>query len=163
MEIPFELSIFSWIYEIGRWIVLTLLLAGLLCCFILPLWRKPVLLLFCVIFPLVFGAINFGVTWCGFHYRMELRDRYARDKSGWTDSFTKYPVNINLMPPEIRREYAKHDYHPRRRNLTGAVVAIPVLSMLMFLISGGVWLILLGMNGITGWFRKRKNVRQDRS
>ena len=37
MEIPFGLSIFSWIYEVGRWIVLILLVAGLLCSFILPL------------------------------------------------------------------------------------------------------------------------------
>lgn len=162
MEIPFELSIFSWIYEIGRWIVLTLLLAGLLCCFILPLWRKPVLLLFCVIFPLVFGAINFGVTWCGFHYRMELRDRYARDKSGWTDSFTKYPVNINLMPPEIRREYAKHDYHPRERNLKGTIVQIPVLIVLMLLFSGVTWCVILLMDGITKTVRNIKNNRRDR-
>ena len=155
MEIPFELSIFSWIYEIGRWVVLTLLVAGLLFCFFLPLWRKPVLLIFCVIFPILFGAVNFCVTWCGFHYRMELRDRWGKDSLG--------NVNISLMPPEIRREYAKHDYHPRKRNLKGAIVQIPALAVLMFLISGGVWIVLRGMDDITEWFRKRKKDRQDRS
>ena len=153
MEIPFELSIFSWIYETGRWIVLALLLAGLLCSFILPLWRKPVLLLFCVIFPLVFGALNFGVTWCGFHYRMELRDRWGKYRGN---------VNIDRMPPEIRREYAKHDYHPRERNLKGAIIQIPVLAVLMLLFSGVTWCVILLMDGITKTVRNIKNNRRDR-
>ena len=154
MEIPFELSIFSWIYEIGRWIVLTLLLAGLLFSLILPLWRKPVLLLVCVIFPLLFGALNFGVIWCGFHYRMELRDRYGKTPEGW--------VNIDRMPPEIRREYAKHDYHPRERNLKGAIIQIPVLAVLMLLFSGVTWCVILLMDGITKTVRNIKNNRRDR-
>ena len=134
MEIPFELSIFSWIYEIGRWIVLTLLLAGLLFSLILPLWRKPVLLLVCVIFPLLFGALNFGVIWCGFHYRMELRDRFARSASGRRDPHSAGPVDIRLMPPEIRAEYAKHGYRPRFRDMkamvVGTVLLIPFLCAL---------------------------------
>ena len=85
---------------------------------------------------------------------MELRDRWGRDSLG--------NVNINLMPPNIRREYAKHDYHPRERNLKGAIIQIPALAILMFLISGGVWIVLWVMDDITGWFRKRKNNRQDR-
>ena len=153
MEIPFGLSIFSWIYEVGRWIVLALLLAGLLCSFILPLWRKPVLLLFCVIFPLVFGALNFCVTWCGFHYRMELRDRWGKYRGN---------VNIDLMPPNIRREYAKHDYHPRERNVKGAVIQIPVLAVVMLLFSGVTWCVILVMDGITKTIRRIKDDRRDR-
>lgn len=153
MEIPFELSIFSWIYEIGRWIVLALLLAGLLFCFFLPLWRKPILLIFCVIFPLLFGAVNFGVTWCGFHYRMELRDRWGTNRGS---------VNIDRMPPNIRREYAKHDYHPRERNLKGAIIQIPVLAVLMLLFSGVTWCVILVMDAITKTILKIKNNRRDR-
>ena len=155
MEIPFGLSIFSWIYEIGRWIVLILLIGGLLFSFILPLWRKPVLLLFGVIFPLLFGALNFGVTWCGFHYRMELRHRYGKTPEGL--------VNIDLMPPEIRREYGKHDYHPRERNVKGAIIQIPVLAVLMLLFSGVTWCVILTLDGITKTIRRIKDDRRDRS
>ena len=121
--IPFELKIFSYIYECGRILTPILALAWL----VYALWllirsnrwfRLWLLLLPCVILPL-----NVGFTWCGFHYRMELRDRYAADEHGWTD--------IDRMPPEPRAEYAKHDYHPRARDIkakiAGCIVMLPVV------------------------------------
>ena len=106
-----------------------------------------------MIFPLVFGALNFCVTWCGFHYRMELRDRWGKYRGN---------VNIDLMPPNIRREYAKHDYHPRERNVKGAVIQIPVLAVVMLLFSGVTWCVILVMDGITKTIRRIKDDRRDR-
>ncbi|MBO4290296.1 MAG: hypothetical protein J5898_00150 [Lachnospiraceae bacterium] len=129
--IPFELKIFSYIYECGR--ILTPILA--LAWFVYALWLMIRLnrrfFLWLLVFPCVILPLQIGFTWCGWHYRMELRDRYARDKTGWTDSFTEYPVNVRKMPPAILAEYAKHDYHPRFRDIkaqiVGCIVMLPVV------------------------------------
>ena len=55
---------------------------------------------------LFFCILNAAFTWCGWHYRMELRDRYAVVSSGvpgWKESGRNKVYNINLMPADIRR------------------------------------------------------------
>ena len=151
--IPFELKIFSYIYECGRILTPILALAWL----VYALWllirsnrwfRLWLLLLPCVILPL-----DVGFTWCGFHYRMELRDRYARTRLGWTDDFSRGPVDINKMPPELRAEYAKHDYHPRFRDIkaqiAGCIVMLPLVYFFGFL--------CLGIRGLVRQLLKKKD------
>ena len=125
--IPFELKIFSFICEVGQWVTPVLGLAWFGYALWLMIRRNRRFWLWLLVFPCVILPLNIGSTWCGWHYRMELRDRYARDKTGWTDSFAKYPVNIRKMPPAILAEYAKHDYHPRFRDIKAQIVGCIVM------------------------------------
>ena len=139
--IPIELKFFSHIYECGC--ILTLILAAAWFFYALLLMirlnRRFWLWLWLLILPCVILPMQTGFTWCGFHYRMELYDRYARTQEGWH--------NINVMPPEPHAEYAKHDHHPRARDVYGGIAAcIWILPFLYF--CGGIgW-------GITSLIRK---------
>ena len=81
--IPFELKFFSYIYECGRLLTLILALAWLVYALWLLIRSNRWFRLWLLVFPCVILPLNVGFTWCGFHYRMELRDRYARTGSGW--------------------------------------------------------------------------------
>ena len=121
--IPLELKIFSCIYECGRWLVLILSAAWFFYALLLMIRLNRRFWLWLLIWPCIIGPMQIGITWCGFHYRMELYDRFAKTPQGWH--------NINVMPPEARAEYAKHDYHPRARDLkaqtAGCIVMLPFL------------------------------------
>ncbi len=130
--IPEDLKIFSLIYEYSDFVILPLLAiyaaGGLYLLFRL----KKIFFLWLLIFPLVICPLEIAFTYCGWHYRMELRNRFAgTDNNGFADLFTSRPVDIDLMPPEIRAEYAKHDYHPRYRDMktlvASAIVSVPIL------------------------------------
>lgn len=151
--IPFELKIFSIIYECGCWLTAVLAFAWFFYALVMMiridrrLWWWLLLLSF-VILPL-----RIGFTWCGFHYRMKLRDRYAANKYGWTDTFTKYPVDIRKMPPAVRAEYARHNYHPRFRDIKAQIVGCIVMLPAVYFF----WLL--------GWYvtclvRKNQKARQ---
>ena len=77
MEIPFELKIFSWIYEAGSWVLLLLLAGWFFCAWKLMCRARKVFFLWLLIFPLFLQPVQIAVVWCGWHYRMELRNRYA--------------------------------------------------------------------------------------
>ena len=117
--IPFELKIFSIIFEVGRWLTLAFTLAWFVYALLLMIRRNRRFWLWLLVFPCVILPLNIGSTWCGWHYRMELRDRYATDEHGWTD--------IDRMPPAIRAEYAKHDYHPRFRDIKAQIIGCIVM------------------------------------
>ena len=129
--IPFELQIYSIIYECGRWLIPVLAFAWFFYALLLMIrldrrfWWWLLLLSF-VILPL-----GIGFTWCGWHYRMELYDRFARRPQGWHD--------LRVMPPEVRAEYAKHDSHPRARDLTAQTVACIVLLPVVYFFGAGGW------------------------
>ena len=138
--IPFELKIFSIIYECGRWLTPVLAFAWFFYALLMMIRLNRRFWWWLAVLSLVILPLGIGFTLCGWHYRMELRDRYARDKNGWTDPFTKYPVNIRKMPPEILAEYAKHDYHPRARDMKAqTALGIVLLPVVYFF-------------GMIGWF-----------
>ena len=140
MDIPFEIKIFNWIYESGKYLLpllFVLWLTWLICVTILRrrkqfLCTSAAFLLFCML-----GA---AFTWCGWHYRMELRDRYAVVSdgiSGYNSQKSKV-YNINLMPADIRREYAKDGYRPRRRGVIAQVIWVILLTPVTLL---GQWIL----------------------
>ena len=135
--IPFELKIFSHIYEYGRILTLILSAVWFFYALLLMIRLNRRFWLWLLIWPCIIGPMQIGFTWCGFHYRMELRDRYARTGSGWTDDFSRGPVDINKMPPEPRAEYEKHDCHPRARDVYGGI-AVCILILPFLYLSGGI-------------------------
>ena len=137
--IPFEFKIFSHIYEYGSWLVLILSAAWFFYGLLLMTCLNRRFWLWLLIWPCIIGPMQIGFTWCGFHYRMELRDRYARTGSGWTDDFSRGPVDISKMPPEVRAEYAKHNYHPRARDLKAQTAGCIVMLPFLYLCGGIGW------------------------
>ena len=131
--IPFELKIFSCIYECGRILTLLLSAAWFFYALLMMIRLNRWFWLWLLIWPCIIGPMQIGFTWCGFHYRMELRDRYAKTPQGWH--------SINVMPPEIRAEYAKHDYHPRARDLKAQTAGCIVMLPFLYLCGGIGWVI----------------------
>ena len=129
--IPIELKIFSHIYEFGRILTLILSAAWFFYALLLMIRLNRRFWLWLLIWPCIIGPMQIGFTWCGFHYRMELYDRYARTPQGWH--------NINVMPPEPRAEYAKHDYHPRARDVYGGIAGCIVMLPFLYLCGGIGW------------------------
>ena len=114
MNIPFDIKIFSWIYESGKYLLPLLLVLWLtwLCCVIIL--RKKKQFLFTSVMFLLFCVINAFFTWCGWHYRMELRERYAlvqAGKSGWLDTQTGkvYNMFINCGLMAVRPQTNEED------------------------------------------------------
>ena len=62
---------------------------------------------------------------------MGLYDRFAKTSQGWH--------NINVMPPEVRAEYEKHDSHPRARDLTAQTAACIVLLPVVYFFGAIGW------------------------
>ena len=129
--IPFELKIFSCIYECGRILTLLLSAAWFFYALLMMIRLNRWFWLWLLIWPCIIGPMQIGFTWCGFHYRMELYERYARTPEGWH--------NINVMPPEPRAEYAKHNYHPRARDLKAQTAGCIVMLPLLYLCGGIGW------------------------
>ncbi len=131
MEIPADLKILSLIYEMRSWYLAVLALLWFIIAIRLLLLQKRIFFLWLLLFPFGIHALNIAATYCGWHYRMELRERFGKDRLG---------ININVMPPAIRAEYARHNYHPRFRDIkvmaVGGVLLIPVC----YILGGGGWL-----------------------
>ena len=117
--IPFELKIYSIVYECGSRLTLILAFAWLVYALLLMIRLNRRFWWWLAVLSLAILPLNVGFTWCGWHYRMELRDRYAVDEHGW--------MNIYRMPPEVHAEYAKHDYRPRYRDVRGLRFLLPVV------------------------------------
>lgn len=100
-----------------------------------------------VVAAVLFWGLQTGCLYCGWRYRMELRDRYATSPevarqvaaAGFSWIYCEAyaaggDVRLSRMPPEIRAEYAKRDYHPRFRDLKAMLAAfIPSVAILVFL------------------------------
>ena len=127
MAVPDDLKIFSWIYEYRGFVLLPLLIGWVVILWRLLIRRKRLFFLWLLVLPVVIQWLNVGAVYSGWHYRMELRDRFARvpgDRFGATD--------INLMPPEIHAEYAKHNFHPRYREVKAGIVGMVFVTVLLY-------------------------------
>lgn len=150
--IPDDLKIYSFIYEYRFWVLHPLYAAWLLGGIYLLFRVKKIFFLWLLIFPLLLQPLNIAFIYCGWHYRMELRERFARTDRGWNDSYTSGCININLMPSAVRTEYARHDYHPRFRDMK-AMIAGTIAFTPMIYIVGGLAFITNGL--LRRFFRKR--------
>ena len=125
-DIPEEIRLLSTIYEYRGYVLIPLALLWLAGAVHLLLRQRKSFYLWLLVVPLVLQGLHIGAAYCGWRYRMELRDRFGRTPEGY--------VNIDLMPPAIFSEYAKNYYHPRFRDLKAMVVSTAVfLPMLAFL------------------------------
>ena len=78
---------------------------------------------------------------------MELYDRFAKTTHGWHD--------IDCMPPEIRAEYAKHNYHPRFRDMKSMGVGTIVLTPLLYALGG---LAFITISSIKSWLNRMASI-----
>lgn len=153
MNIPEELKIFSLIYEYRHFILLPLIVLWIAYGCYLLFRLKKVFFLWLLIFPLVISPLQTACVYSGWHYRMELRNRFARNAGRkFPDAGTVQSVNINLMPPAIHAEYAKHNYRPRHRDIIAPAIGAIVFTPLLYAL-GGMAYIAVSLS--RKWFGKR--------
>ena len=147
MNIPYDLKFLNFIFENRMWILYPLLAVWGVGTVYLLFRLKKLFFLWLLIFPLFIQPLALGATYCGWRYRMELRNRFAKAERGhgWQDDFTTHPVNINLMPPEIYSEYAKNNFSPRYRDLKAQTVSIMVFTPILYACGGLLWVIVTCM------------------
>ena len=107
MTIPDDLKIFSFIYEYRFFALVPLYALWIAGGFYFLFRLKKVFFLWLLIFPLVLSPLHIAFVYSGWHYRMELYDRFAKTPHGWHD--------IDCMPPAIRAEYATQLSSPFQR------------------------------------------------
>lgn len=149
MDIPFDIKIFNWIYESGKYLLPLLFILWLTWLICVTILRRKRQFLFTSVAFLLFCLLSASFTWCGWHYRMKLYEQYAVTKQGdpgWQKGEKTY--NINLMPPDIRREYDKNGGHPRRRGVIAQFIWMILLTPVTVL---GQWILYLI------FFRRRKS------
>jgi hypothetical protein len=95
---------------------------------------KKVFFLWLLIFPLVLSPLHIAFVYSGWHYRMELYDRFAKTPHGWHD--------IDCMPPAIRAEYAKHNYHPRSKDMKALALGTVVVTLLLYVLGGSAYMVI---------------------
>ena len=133
-QIPLQLLILRSIYEWRLWYMLPLAFAWLaLVIFFLHSHRKR-FFAWLLLFPLLIGPIDIAATYCGWRYRMGLRQRFA------AVSQTDKAYSIERMPADIRQEYARHDYHPRLRDIKVKVLWNCLSFPLLYTIGLLLWL-----------------------
>ena len=145
MTIPLELKIYSLIYEYHHFVLVPLGALWMAGGFYLLLRLKKLFFLWLLIFPLVLMPLQMAFVYSGWHYRMELYEQYAKTPHGWHD--------IDYMPPEIRSEYAKHNYRPRFRDIKALAVGAIVITPLLYA-SGGVVFVFASL--AKGWLDRKK-------
>lgn len=128
MEIPASLKIFKFIYEYRLWLLIPLAVIWIIFATILLFYRRKSFLLVLAILPFVLQLSSITTTWSGWNYRMGLRNRYAQIPN------MHNTIDIDRMPPAIRAEYAKHDYHPRfsdvKRMILWNILLLPVTCLI---------------------------------
>ena len=131
MAIPTSLKIFSFIYECRLWLIAALAVIWILVAAILLLRRQKSFLIVLAALLFILQLMTIATTWSGWHYRMELRDRFAKVPN------LQDAINIDLMPPAIHAEYAKHDYHPRfsdvKRMILWNILLFPVTCLIVLI------------------------------
>ncbi|MBQ6473091.1 MAG: hypothetical protein IJJ33_13990 [Victivallales bacterium] len=132
--IPMVLRIFRAIYEWRFWYLIPLfIVCGVYASWLLHRRRKR-FFVWLLVFPLFIGGLWIAATYCGWHYRMELRQRFA----AYSPDTNAY--SIDRMPADIRHEYAKHDYRPRFRDVKAMVLWDILYLPLLYAIGGMLWL-----------------------
>ena len=128
MEIPASLKIFNIIYECRLWLIIPLAVVWSVFLSMQLYHRKrKAFFITLAALPLVILPIAVATTWSGWHYRMKLRDRFAPN------------TNINQMPPAVHAEYARHDFHPRFRDVKAMILWNLLLIPLTTLGGGAAW------------------------
>ena len=145
MNVPDDLKIYSFIYEYFNWVFLPLTAIWIAGGIYLMIRVKKVFFLWLLIFPLVLSPLQIACVYSGWHYRMELYDRFAKTPHGWHD--------IDYMPLAIRAEYAKHDYRPRFRDIKALAAGTVVLTPILYALGGLAFVISAGLRK---FFEKRK-------
>lgn len=79
---------------------------------------------------------------------MKLYDRFARTPEGGHD--------IDCMPPEVHAEYAKHNYHPRARDIKAQVAGCTAMVPFLYLCGGIGWTITAWIRGSTEKHKKEE-------
>jgi hypothetical protein len=133
MAIPTSLKIFSFIYECRLWLLAALAVIWILVAAILLLRRKQSFLIVLAALLFILQLMTIATTWGGWFYRMELRNRYAQVPN------MANAIDIDRMPPAIRAEYAKHDYHPRLSDVKRMILWNILLFPLPCLIAVAAW------------------------
>ena len=133
--IPEDLKIFTFIYEYHSWLIIPLLILWFSGSVFWIIRLKKIFFLWLLIFPLFIQPLNITAVWCGWHYRMEIYKRFAKSPYGGHD--------IDRMPPEIRAEYAKHNYRPRFRDIKAMVAGTILITPLLYA-SGGILFLISG-------------------
>lgn len=137
MAIPGDLKIFSWIYEYRGFVLLPLLIGWVVILWRLLVRQRKVFFLWLLVLPVVIQGLNVAAVYSGWHYRMELRERFAQVPGAPPGTTT-----ISLMPPEIHAEYAKHNFHPRLRDVKGGIVGAVVVTLLLYPLGAVIyWLV----------------------
>ena len=145
MDIPFDIKIFNWIYESGKYLLPLLFVLWLTWLFCVIILRKRKQFWLTSAAFLTFCMLNAAFTWSGWHYRMELRERYAAVQLPAAGGQKVY--DIDRMPADIRREYAKDGFRPRRRAVAAQVVWLILLTPVTLLGQGILYL---------AFFRRKK-------
>ena len=140
MTIPGDLKFFSFIYEYRYFVLLPLMVLWIAGGCYLLFHLKKVFFLWLLIFPLVISPLQIVFVYSGWHYRMELRKRFAQRPQANADKFPVHSTNINWMPPAIHAEYAKHNYHPRYRDMSALAVGTIVITPLLYILGGGAYI-----------------------
>ncbi len=131
MEIPASLKIFSIIYECRLWLIIPLAVVWFVFLSMqLYHQKRKAFFITLAALPLAILPLAVTTTWSGWHYRMELRDRFAPN------------TNINQMPPAVHAEYARHDFRPRLRDVKAMILWNLLLMPLTALGGGAVWLMV---------------------
>ena len=133
MEIPASLKILSLIYECRLWLLAALAVIWILVAAILLFRRKKSFLIVLAALLFILQLMTIATTWCGWSYRMGLRNRYAQIPN------MANAIDIDRMPPAIRAEYAKHDYHPRLSDVKRMILWNILLFPLPCLIAVAAW------------------------
>ena len=149
MTIPTSLKFFSFIYESSHFVLIPLYALWIIGGIYLLFKLKKVFFLWLLIFPLVLSPLHIAFVYSGWHYRMELYDRYAKAPNGGHD--------IDCMPPPIRAEYAKHDYHPRFRDMKVMVFGTIVITPFLYVMGGLAFLVIALLRRLT----RRLNVEKE--
>ena len=133
MAIPISLKIFSFIYECRLCLFAALAFIWIFFTAILLFRRQKSFLVVLATLLFILQLMTIATTWCGWFYRMGLRNRYAQIPN------MANAIDIDRMPPAIRAEYAKHDYHPRLSDVKRMILWNILLFPLPCLIAVAAW------------------------
>ena len=145
--IPQDLKIFSLLYEYHHFILFPLIALWAAGGFYFLRRLKKIFFLWLLIFPLVLSPLQIAFVYSGWHYRMELYDRFAKTPAGWHD--------IDHMPPSIRAEYAKRNHHPRFRDIKALAAGNIVLTALLYALGGLAFIVIALIRKILNRKKKR--------
>ena len=132
VSIPRHLICFRRLYDLRLWVLIPLAFVWLIVAIRLLLHSRKVFFVWLFGLPFFIMTLCIVLTWCGWHYRMELRQRYA--------AYPGVPGAYSLarMPAGILAEYARNDYHPRLRDIKAqvlfAIAFMPILLIAGFLL-----------------------------